>query len=123
MRGALAVWAPLETARVGFWAWREARRLADRLGGKGLDAASAIAPAPAASDAQRPTVVAALDLAGATCLVRAALLQRWDADHGRRRPLVIGVGLTSEDGFAAHAWLDGDDANGDFVELHRHLPG
>ena len=28
---------------------------------------------------------------GATCLVRSAMLQRWDADHGVDRPLVIGV--------------------------------
>ncbi len=44
-----------------------------------------------------------LRLLGATCLVRSAVLQRWDTDHGHPRPLVIGVAHRGEN-FAAHAW-------------------
>jgi transglutaminase superfamily protein len=43
-----------------------------------------------------------------TCLVRAAVRQAWDAAHGWRRDLIIGVRTPGEN-FAAHAWLDGDD--------------
>lgn len=41
-----------------------------------------------------------------TCLVNAIVLQAWEAAHGRRRDLVVGV--TGPDGFHAHAWLQGD---------------
>ena len=42
-----------------------------------------------------------------TCLTRALVLQTWDAAHDAPRDLVIGVTAPHE-GFAAHAWLDGD---------------
>ena len=41
-----------------------------------------------------------------SCIVNAIVLQAWEAAHGRRRDLVIGV--TGPDAFSAHAWLDGD---------------
>jgi hypothetical protein len=52
--------------------------------------------------------------------VRSLVLQRWHAAHGSRRDLVIGV-TTPGDGFAAHAWLDGEPAHqtAAFVELTR----
>jgi hypothetical protein len=118
-----AVRAPVETLRVGVWAWLEARRLASKLGRDGMEAVATMGVAPSAPGGQRATVEAALDLAGASCLVRAAVLQRWDAGHGDPRPLIIGVAKESHDGFAAHAWLEGDEGTEGFVELHRHLPG
>ena len=41
-----------------------------------------------------------------SCLVNAIVLQTWEAAHGRRRDLVVGV--TGPNGFSAHAWLQGD---------------
>lgn len=41
-----------------------------------------------------------------SCLVNSIVLQTWEAAHGCRRDLVIGI--TGPDGFSAHAWLDGD---------------
>lgn len=41
-----------------------------------------------------------------SCLVNAIVLQAWEAAHGRRRDLVVGV--TGPNGFRAHAWLEGD---------------
>lgn len=41
-----------------------------------------------------------------SCLVNAIVLQAWEAGHGRRRDLVVGI--TGPDGFSAHAWLEGD---------------
>ncbi len=47
-------------------------------------------------------------------------MQAWNAAHGDRRDLVIGV--TGSRDFKAHAWLDGDPASesDEFTELHRH---
>jgi hypothetical protein len=58
--------------------------------------------------------------ARATCLERALLLQAWYLAQGEKRDLVIGVTAPSQ-GFAAHAWLDGDaPCHGDrFHELTR----
>jgi len=55
-----------------------------------------------------------------TCLVRAAVRQAWDAAHGRRRDLIIGVRSPGAD-FQAHAWLDGDPPchEDGFTELLR----
>jgi hypothetical protein len=43
---------------------------------------------------------------GQSCLVRSIVVQAWDAAHGHRRDLIIGV--TGRTEFRAHAWLDGD---------------
>jgi hypothetical protein len=62
---------------------------------------------------------AVLRRGGYTCLVRAAVRQAWDAAHGRPRDLIIGVNSPADD-FQAHAWLDGDPAEG-FREFHELL--
>ncbi len=114
--------SPVEWARVALWTWSQSRRLRAALIRDGTHAISAIGRPPAVSGRHRAVVTAVLRRVGATCLVSAAILQRWDADHDRPRPLVIGVERSPSAGFAAHAWLDGDDGNEDFVELHRLLP-
>jgi hypothetical protein len=55
-----------------------------------------------------------------TCLERALVLQRWHADHGRERDVVIAVRGPAR-GFSAHAWLDGepDGELGMFEEVLR----
>lgn len=112
---------PLTTLRVAAWAWTGSRRLERRLGRDGIEALDGIEPAPALPARHRTTVAAALRLRRATCLVRSAVLQRWDADHGRPRDLVIGVrGRAGR--FVAHAWLEGERRGNGFVELHRHPP-
>ena len=59
----------------------------------------------------------------ATCLERSLVLQRWYAAQGIPRTVIIGVRAPSE-GFAAHAWLEGDPAETGqpFSELHRLAP-
>jgi hypothetical protein len=57
-----------------------------------------------------------------TCLIRAVVRQAWYARRGEAREVVIGVrGSESEDGFGAHAWLEGDDVSQSegFAELVR----
>lgn len=95
-----------------------AHRLGRDLKGDGLDALDRIPCAPMVTDEHRAIVSAVLRLMGATCLVRSAVLQRWDADHGHPRSLLIGV-TRRDQIFAAHAWLEGERAPGYFVELHR----
>jgi hypothetical protein len=53
---------------------------------------------------------------------RAAILQRWDTDHGLSRPLLVGVARNSGGVIEAHAWLDGERSGQGFVELHRRPP-
>jgi hypothetical protein len=55
----------------------------------------------------RPGVIGALSRLRATCLVRGAVLQCWDAAHGQPRDLIIGVTAPGT-AFKAHAWLDGE---------------
>jgi hypothetical protein len=52
----------------------------------------------------------------ASCLIDAHLRQGWHAAGGDRRLLHLGV-RPAPDGFAFHAWLDGDDDGAGFVTL------
>ena len=118
-----AAQSPVTSARTAVWAWSESRRLADSLRRDGMHGIDSIAAPPAAAAGHRSMVSAVLRLAHASCLVGSAVLQRWDADHGAARPLVVGVARDQDGGFLAHAWLEGQDDGADFVELHRRPPG
>jgi hypothetical protein len=69
----------------------------------------------------RYSVLSVLRRRKATCLVQAAVLQRWDAARGIRRDLVIGVTAPDEE-FKAHAWLEGDltTSHDSYTELVRY---
>lgn len=109
---------PARSLRTAAWAVSSSRHLASQIGATGFEAVDRVSPPPrGASD--RAIVVAALRVVAATCLVRAAILQRWDVDHGRFPSMHIGV-RTVGGQVGAHAWLDGDRVNGNFVELHEH---
>jgi hypothetical protein len=62
-------------------------------------------PADVSADAESG-VAAVLLRARASCLAQAFVRQAWFAARGSARAVVIGVSRV--DGFAAHAWLDGD---------------
>lgn len=64
------------------------------------------------------SVAVTLALLRASCLESALVWQRWEAAGGRPRDVVVGV-TRSGDRFLAHAWLDGTDPRGEFVEIHR----
>lgn len=109
---------PGQSWRTAGWAVSSSRHLAAQLGAEGFDALNRLSPPPPGAS-ERAIVVAALRVVRATCLVRAAVLQRWDAEHGRPRSLHIGV--RPVDGRVdAHAWLDGERVDENFVELHLH---
>lgn len=85
--------------------------------------AQVVVPAPPTGEPGRGrrSVQVAVRLLRASCLERALVLQRWDEAGNRPRDVVVGVCL---DGgrMRAHAWLDGEDPRGDFVEIHRRPP-
>jgi len=112
--------SPWASARVAVWAWVEGRRLGPALRADGIEAVDRVAPAPDVAARHRPVVAGVMRVTGATCLVRSALLQRWDADHGVSRPLVIGV-AREDSTVTAHAWLEGE-RHARFEELHRRPP-
>jgi Transglutaminase-like superfamily len=112
----------LPTIRAAWWTVRSAkaaRRYLDRDGG--LEAVQSLPPVPALPDEAGRGVHAVLRRRDDTCLVRSMVVQAWDAAHGRRRDLIVGVTVPSE-GFEAHAWLDGDPPpppEAGFTELLR----
>jgi Transglutaminase-like superfamily len=92
--------------RAAWWAIRTARRTRIALAARGLGAAlTPPAPPPLPVEAERG-VRGALRRRHESCLVNSIVLQAWEAAHGRRRDLVVGI--TAPDGFRAHAWLQGD---------------
>ena len=114
--------APLATARVVAWTWSEARRLPDSLRHHGMAALDTVRRAPPVAAGHRSTVTVVLRLAGANCLERSAVLQRWETDHDVGRPLVVGVARDSEGEIAAHAWLEGEREGDGYLPLHRRPP-
>ena len=111
----------MSSARVVAWAWWQARQLNKALHEDGMDAIDRITPSPAVEARHRFAVAGVMRATRATCLVRSAILQRFDADHGVERPLVIGVSRDYESPLAAHAWLEGE-RHASFEELLRRPP-
>ena len=112
----------LASARAVWWAQRAASHTKADLAAATLDELVVLQP-PALPRCCRRWVAATLRARRDTCLVRSAVLQAWDADHGRPRDLVIGVTAPSA-GFKAHAWLDGEPASvsAGYVEISRRPP-
>jgi Transglutaminase-like superfamily len=94
--------------RAAWWALRTASRTRRLLDSEGLEAAIGPPPPPNLPDAGIRGVRGALRRRRESCLVKSIVVQSWEAAHGRRRDLIIGVTTPSE--FGAHAWLDGDTA-------------
>lgn len=113
---------PAATVRVARWTWSAHHQLRRSLRTQGIDAVDRVQPPPAVAARHRSTVFAVLALSRSTCLVRSAVLRRWDMAHDRFRPLVLGVARKPDGTIAAHAWLDGEASAEGFVELHRRPP-
>jgi Transglutaminase-like superfamily len=92
--------------RAAWWTVQTARRTRQLLAARGLDAALGPPPPPPLPIEAERGVRGALRRLRGTCLVNAIVLQAWEAAHGLRRDLVVGV--TGPEGFRAHAWLQGD---------------
>ena len=120
--GLRATGSPIVSARVARWTWAACRDLRRSLPTGGMGAVDRVSPPPDSPVRQRSTVSGVLRLTGATCLVRSAVLQRWEAAHNLRRPLIVGVARQPDGSIAAHAWLDGEPSAEGFIELHRRPP-
>jgi hypothetical protein len=59
-----------------------------------------------------------------SCLERALVLQRWLLAQGIARDVVVGTRGSTNDAFAAHAWLDGEPLppGRRYVEMTRLAP-
>jgi hypothetical protein len=112
----------VDRGRAALWAARAARAARTALAERGLEAL-ALPPVPPLPPEAGWAASGALRLWSRNCLVRAAVRQAWEAAHGRRRELVIGVTAPGP-GFRAHAWLDGDPpaASRGYRELARRPP-
>src|SRR4051794_31242326 len=77
-------------ARSATWALIALRRARRDLDAHGLDGAHVAAP-PRLPAAARAGVMAVVRRWPNTCLERALVLQRWEADHGLESDVIIGV--------------------------------
>jgi hypothetical protein len=107
------------TLRAAGWAIIALRQAQRDLAAHGLEGAR-VAPPPRLPASARAGVLAVVRRRPSTCLERALVLQRWEADHGAGSDVIIGVRGPS-DGFQAHAWLETmpDGPPGAFHEILR----
>ena len=105
--------------RAAAWAFLALRRTRRSLAAHGLQGAR-VAPPPRLPDSAGAGVLAVARRWPATCLERALVLQRWEAEHGGPADVVIGVRGAVDD-FRAHAWLETmpDAPPGAFEVIHR----
>jgi hypothetical protein len=107
----------IRTLRAAWWTDRALRRARAVLRDGELRAVKL--PAPPRGGERG--VYAVLRRREPSCLERSLVLQRWLTAHGDPRDVVIGT--TGTAGFAAHAWLDGEEAGVDrFTEITRLPP-
>ena len=103
-RRLMALLAP-SSLRAAGWAMLALRRARRDLAARGLDGVWVASP-PRLPASARVGVLAVVRRRPSTCLERALVLQRWEADHGEPSDVVIGVRGAGGD-FRAHAWLEG----------------
>ncbi|BCJ62920.1 lasso peptide biosynthesis B2 protein [Micromonospora endophytica] len=125
-RGAVlaAVWRTgrqggLPALRTAWWTVRSVRSVRRQLRVGNLEQVCLSGP-PSDADGQHRVLLSALGRCRANCLERALVRQRWYGAQRIPRTIVIGVTAPGA-GFAAHAWLDGDDdrESATMVELLR----
>jgi hypothetical protein len=103
-RRVFALLAP-SSLRAAAWALLALRRARRDLAAHGLQGAWVAKP-PRLPASARVGLLAVVGHRPSTCLERALVLQRWEADHGVPSDVVIGV-RNASDNFQAHAWLEG----------------
>lgn len=110
-------------ARAALWAVRAAGQASRQVRRRRLEDVQLASPPAMACEEAIGAVLGVLGLTRRSCLVRSLVLQRWQAAYGVRRDLIVGVTAPRE-GFAAHAWLEGDDLSGQrrFTALVRYSP-
>jgi hypothetical protein len=106
--------------RALLWAWRAAAE-ARRLVRTGDIRTGTISPAPRSSGHATFAVRAVKRVRRLSCLEGALLDQQWRLTRGEAHDVVVGV--RTDQGFEAHAWIDGEfDRHTDYVEIYRRPP-
>jgi transglutaminase superfamily protein len=121
--GRIAALLAPSNIRAAGWAFLALRRTRRGLAAHGLEGAHVACP-PRLPASARAGVLAVVRRRPSTCLERALVLQRWEAEHGAGGDVIIGV-KSPGDGFQAHAWLETmpDGPPGAFHEILRlHAP-
>src|SRR5690348_16415291 len=77
-------------ARAALWAHTALRRSKRQLAARGLEG-TYVTPPPRLPASARTGVLAVVRRRPHTCLERALVLQRWEADHGAASDVIIGV--------------------------------
>jgi hypothetical protein len=108
------------TLRAAAWTLRAVRAARRQLGDGDYYRVLDLPDPPALPRSAHRGMQAVIRRSRATCLVKASVRQRWHLAHGDPRDVVIGVKPPAE-GFAAHAWLEGDpeSSTAGFRELTR----
>ena len=111
----------LASLRAAWWA-RSALRAARRALARGEIRNIQLPAPPTLPPSAVRGVAAVLRRREHTCLEGALVRQRWLAGHGQPRAIAIGVTAPSQ-GFAAHAWIVGEEDQAPiFPELTRLEP-
>ncbi len=95
------------TARIAWWAVIALRSTRARSQSGRPDRLELPGPGVAVQNRDTGIVARVLKVGRASCLERSLVLQSWYAHLGRDTELVIGV--ATDDGFHAHAWLAGTE--------------
>jgi hypothetical protein len=95
----------IATLRAAWWTDRALKHARAELRDGGLRSVTLPAPPRLPEDADRG-MHAILRRREHSCLEGSLVIQRWLAAHGDPRDVVIGT--TGVEGFAAHAWIEGD---------------
>ncbi len=113
-------WHPA-TMKAAWWAFRSLRTAKNRLARDGVGHRAT--PPPPLPWGARTGVEGVLKRTDPTCLERSVVWQAWLGAHGIARDVVVGV--LSQDGVKAHAWIDGLTDPAEFAGyrvIHRIPP-
>lgn len=110
-------------ARAALWAWRAVSSARSQLRGGEVRGVRIPAPPPLSESGARAVRVVLLRR-DASCLERSLVLQSWLAAHGVARDVIVGTEGGAHNGFAAHAWIDGEPQppGRSYAELIRLSP-
>ncbi len=106
------------TLRAALWTLRALAAARRQLRATGLEGLT-LPPLPHLPATAERGVRAVLRRRSHTCLERAVVLQRWHAQHGDARDIVVGVAGSGK-AFRAHAWLEREEDEHE-VETFREL--
>lgn len=106
--------------RAAWWAARALRALRRDLPVGGLEVT--VAPPPPLPARAIVGVTGLAVFARATCLERSLLVQRWLSEHGTEPEVLVGVANLAGEGFRAHAWVAGFDADPDEYSVLAKVP-